>query len=214
MPKRQTCVVQRTLQPTCIAVAEESMLVSVKFDLRRISRLPAWGKYAMFSMVVCVLQASSIYFGESRCHLCAFLRLVTEIMVGRKPYACSSRRNVESSGSSSDTRKKNGYSSKSRGGRNKNHRLCKSCGRVFCRLATPSGNRTRVSPVAGAYSTTRPTVSEAVNPPSVRCLTSSRIGIYMRCKCSPAQICSTACFRINHRRPPHALQATSTRLST
>ena len=42
-------------------------------------------------------------------------------------------------------------------------------GRVICRLATPSGNRTRVSPVAGAYSTTRPTVSEAAIPPSVRC---------------------------------------------
>ncbi len=31
-------------------------------------------------------------------------------------------------------------------------------GRFACRHATPSGNRTRVSPVAGAYSTTRPTV--------------------------------------------------------
>ena len=34
----------------------------------------------------------------------------------------------------------------------------KRYGRVFCRFPTPSGNRTRVSPVAGAYSTTRPTV--------------------------------------------------------
>ena len=51
-------------------------------------------------------------------------------------------------------------------------------GRVFCRLATPSGNRTRVSPVAGAYSTTRPTVSEAVSPPYVRCTTVTSIGIY------------------------------------
>ena len=41
-------------------------------------------------------------------------------------------------------------------------------GRHSCREATPSGNRTRVSPVAGAYSTTRPTVSEAVSPPFVR----------------------------------------------
>ena len=39
----------------------------------------------------------------------------------------------------------------------------------ICTLSTPSGNRTRVSPVAGAYSTTRPTVSEAVSPPSARC---------------------------------------------
>ena len=46
---------------------------------------------------------------------------------------------------------------------------CRQKGRVVCRQATPSGNRTRVSPVAGAYSTTRPTVSEAVSPPSVRC---------------------------------------------
>ena len=29
---------------------------------------------------------------------------------------------------------------------------------------TPSGNRTRVSPVAGEYSTTRPTVLEAIMP--------------------------------------------------
>ena len=42
-------------------------------------------------------------------------------------------------------------------------------GRVIVGSPTPSGNRTRVSPVAGAYSTTRPTVLEAVNPPSVRC---------------------------------------------
>ena len=39
----------------------------------------------------------------------------------------------------------------------------------FVAITTPSGNRTRVSPVAGAYSTTRPTVLEAVNPPDVRC---------------------------------------------
>ena len=36
-------------------------------------------------------------------------------------------------------------------------------------LTTPSGNRTRVSPVAGAYSTTRPTVLKAVSPSRLRC---------------------------------------------
>ena len=41
--------------------------------------------------------------------------------------------------------------------------------RFCCRVTTPSGNRTRVSPVAGAYSITRPTVSEAVIPPQLRC---------------------------------------------
>ena len=53
-------------------------------------------------------------------------------------------------------------------------------GRVVCRLATPSGNRTRVSPVAGAYSTTRPTVSEAAIPPSVRCAPGQVTDTYTR----------------------------------
>ncbi len=42
-----------------------------------------------------------------------------------------------------------------------------------------SGNRTRVSPVAGAYSTTRPTVSEAVNPPYVRCAQVKKADTYI-----------------------------------
>ena len=51
-------------------------------------------------------------------------------------------------------------------------------GRFICRHATPSGNRTRVSPVAGAYSTTRPTVSEAVSPPFLRCPPAARRASY------------------------------------
>eukprot|EP00960_Hanusia_phi_P071757 767623-Hanusia_phi.AAC.2 len=34
----------------------------------------------------------------------------------------------------------------------------------FVQSGTPTGNRTRVSPVAGAYSTTRPSVYGAVMP--------------------------------------------------
>ena len=62
----------------------------------------------------------------------------------------------------------------------------KQKGRFVCRLATPSGNRTRVSPVAGAYSTTRPTVSEAVSPPWFRCRLGQTQGIWTLLTCHVA----------------------------